>query len=70
VGDDRKDLQNDQVTSKVWMGVLPVWECIGLVPVESKTNKVARVPGYLGSWMQEQNTSREEFALRVASEKV
>jgi len=69
VGDDRKDLQNDQVTSKVWTGVLPVWECIG-PPVESNTNKVARVPGYLGSWIQEQNTSREEYALRVASEKV
>ena len=68
-GDDRKDLQNDQVTSKVWAGVLPVWEHIG-PPVESKTNKVIQVPGYLSSWMQEQNTSREDYAFRVASEKI
>jgi len=68
-GDDRKDLQNDQVTSKVWAGVLPVWEYIGL-PVESKTNKVAQVPSYLSSWIQERNTSREGYALRVASEKI
>ena len=68
-GDDRKDLRNDDVTSKVWAGVLPVWEHLG-PPVESNTNKVAPLPEYLSSWMQEQNTSRQEYALRVASEKV
>ena len=68
-GDDRKDLQNDDVTSKVWTGVLPVWEHIG-PPVESKTNKVAPLPGYLGSWTKERNASRQEYALRVASEKI
>ena len=62
-GDDRKDLQNDEVTSRVWTGVLPVWEHIG-PPVENKTNKVAQVPAYLSSWIQEQNARREEYALR------
>jgi nitroimidazol reductase NimA-like FMN-containing flavoprotein (pyridoxamine 5'-phosphate oxidase superfamily) len=68
-GDDHKDLQNDDVTSKVWAGVLPVWECIG-PPVENKTNKVEPVPEYLSGWMQVQNASREEYASRAASEKV
>jgi len=68
-GDDRKDLQNDDVTSNVWAGVLPVWEHIG-PPVESKTNKVSPVPEYLSGWMQEESASREEYALRVASEKI
>jgi len=68
-GDDRKDLQNDDVTSKVWKGVLPIWEHIG-PPVESETNKVTPVPEYLSSWVRERNTSREGYALRVASEKI
>lgn len=67
--DDRKDLENDDVTSRVWAGVLPVWEHIG-PPIESKTNKVRSTPEYLSGWMREQNCSREEYALRVASEKL
>ena len=69
VGDDRNDLQNDEVTAKVWTGVLPVWEHIG-PPIESKTNKVEQLPDYLSGWMEEQNTSRKEYALKVASEKI
>lgn len=68
-GDDRKDLQNDEVTSRVWAGVLPVWEHIDS-PIESKTNKVTPVPEYLSGWTREQNASREEYSLRVASEKI
>lgn len=68
-GDDRRDLQNDNITSKVWTGVLPVWQHVG-PPVESKTNKVASFPEHLSSWMREQNTSRQEYALRAASEKL
>ena len=68
-GDDRRDLQNDDTTSKVWTGVVPVWEHVGQ-PVENETNKVVSVPGYLSDWMQEQNTSREEYAVKVASEKL
>jgi uncharacterized protein len=69
VVDDRKDLQNADVTSRVWTGVLPVWEHVG-PPVEGKNNRVTPVPEYLGSWMREQNTVRGEYALRVASEKL
>ena len=68
-GDDRKDLQNDDVTSKVWAGVLPVWEHIG-PPAESKTNKVASLPEYLSGWVEGQNISRQEYALKVASDKM
>ena len=68
-GDDRKDLQNDEVTSRVWAGVLPVWEHIG-PPVESETNKVTPLPEYLSGWVQERNASRREYALRAASEKI
>lgn len=70
VSDDRgNDLQNDEITSRVWIGVLPVWEHIG-PPIESKTNKVTPVPEYLSDWMQGQNISRGEHAFRAASEKM
>ena len=68
-GDNPKDLQNDEVTSGVWAGVLPVWEHIG-PPVESETNKVTPLSDYLSGWAEERNASRQEYALRAASEKI
>ena len=66
---DRKDLEDEEVTSKVWTGVLPVWEHVGS-PVEDKTNKVTQVPVYLSGWIQEQNTRREEYALKASAQKI
>ena len=67
IGDDRKDLENEEVTSRVWGGVVPVWEHIG-PPVASETNKVAQVPDYMNAWIQGRNTSREKYAVRAAAE--
>jgi len=67
-GDDRNDLQNDEITSTVWTGVLPTWEHIGS-PIENKSNKVPQVPPYLTAWIQEQNARREEYAVRAAAER-
>lgn len=66
-GDDRKDLENGEVTSRVWGGVVPVWEHIG-TPVPSLTNKVAQLPPYLNAWIQGHNASREEYAVKAAAE--
>ncbi|KAM7187846.1 hypothetical protein V8F20_010805 [Naviculisporaceae sp. PSN 640] len=59
--DDRKDLQNDEVTAKVWTGVLPVWETVGN-PIPSATNKVAKVPEYVLRKQQSQNPENEKYA--------
>ena len=66
-GNERKDLDNEEITSKVWGGVVPIWEHIG-DPVAGDTNKVPQVPAYLTSWIQEQNARREEYAVRAAGE--
>lgn len=68
VGDSQNDLDDDEVTSRVWNGILPVWECVG-APIESEKNKVTPVPEYLSSWIQGRNAAREEYALRVSSGK-
>jgi nitroimidazol reductase NimA-like FMN-containing flavoprotein (pyridoxamine 5'-phosphate oxidase superfamily) len=65
--DDRKDLQNEEATSTVWTGVVPVWEHIG-PPVASETNKVAQVPPYMNAWIQGRNTSREKYGVGAAAE--
>ncbi|KAJ5203756.1 Flavin-nucleotide-binding protein [Penicillium cinerascens] len=59
--DDRKDLQDDEVTSRVWTGTLPVWESIG-TPIPSITNKVAQAPKYVLQWRQNRNAENESYA--------
>jgi nitroimidazol reductase NimA-like FMN-containing flavoprotein (pyridoxamine 5'-phosphate oxidase superfamily) len=59
--DDRKDLQNDEVTARVWTGTLPVWNAVG-APVPSATNKVAQVPEYVVEWRQNHNAENESYA--------
>lgn len=65
--DDRKDLQNDEVTSRVWTGTIPVWESWG-APIPSETNKVAKVPDYVTQWQEGRNADFESYA-REAVEK-
>ncbi|KAM7183814.1 FMN-binding split barrel-related [Rhypophila sp. PSN 637] len=64
--DDRKDLQNDEVTGKVWTGTLPVWECVG-TPIASATNKIAKVPDYVLRKQQKQNAENEKYARDAVS---
>ncbi|KAJ6000859.1 flavin-nucleotide-binding protein [Penicillium waksmanii] len=59
--DDRKDLQDDEVTGRVWTGTLPVWEFVG-TPIPSITNKVAQVPDYVVQWRQNHNAENESYA--------
>ncbi|KAJ5409133.1 flavin-nucleotide-binding protein [Penicillium cosmopolitanum] len=59
--DDRKDLQDDKVTGRVWTGTLPVWEFAG-TPIPSITNKVAQVPEYVVQWRQNHNAENESYA--------
>ena len=66
--DDRKDLANDEVTGRVWTGVMPVYERFGELRVGEK-NKVPRAPKYLTDWREETNNSREKYASEAAISK-
>ncbi|OJJ43976.1 hypothetical protein ASPZODRAFT_122061 [Penicilliopsis zonata CBS 506.65] len=68
VTDERKDKNNDQLTGRIWTGVIPVWETFG-EPVPSAENRVADTPEHVSSFvakMNERNRTYAENAIKVA----
>lgn len=63
--DKKEDLERENVTSRVWTGVAPVWEVIGQ-PIPTKTNVVKALPEYINSFVQEENKANEKYAKAVA----
>ena len=59
--DEKKDSGREDVTSKTWTGVVPVFEMLG-DPVASETNRVESVPGYLREYVEGTNRGNEEYA--------
>lgn len=66
--DDKKDLQREEITSKVWTGVVPVWETIGK-PIAASGNGVKDVPEHVKAFVRRQNEDNEELANDAAKEK-
>lgn len=65
--DDAKDLERKDVTSKVWTGVVPVYETFG-TPIPNPTNEIKEVPEYISSYISEATASNKELALEAAKE--
>lgn len=65
-GDEKFDLDNEEVTSKVWTGVVPVWTHMG-EPMAGPDNKVARVPGYVAEFVKDSNSWTKELAVEQAT---
>lgn len=63
--DDRKDIKDEAVTSKVWTGIVPVWEAWG-EPIAAQDNAVARLPSYLEMETEAVNRERKEYAIKAA----
>lgn len=61
VSDEVKDTGNDEITGRVWTGVVPVWEAFGQ-PIASAQNKVAEVPQHISSFVQTMNERNETHA--------
>lgn len=66
--DKKEDLETEDVTSRVWAGVAPVWEVIGQ-PIPTKTNAVKVLPEYMDSFLREENEANEQHAKEVAKAK-
>lgn len=60
--DDRADLQNQEVTWKTWVGVVPAYQMLG-EPVAGDYNKVKQVPEYLSDWVADANSMAEQRAV-------
>lgn len=60
--DEKKDYQNEELTSRVWTGVVPVYEVLG-EPVPNPDNKVAEVPEYIQSYVDGYTKKSKDYAL-------
>lgn len=67
--DGRKDRDNEEVTGRVWTGVVPVWETYG-EPVASDDNKVGEVPEYIKTYIEKKNIENRELAARALAVKL
>ncbi|CRG84483.1 hypothetical protein PISL3812_01764 [Talaromyces islandicus] len=67
VSDEKKDYQDEEVTSRVWTGVVPVYEVLG-EPIPDSSNKVAKVPDYIKSYVNSRSQESREYA--VAATKI
>ncbi|KAJ5266461.1 hypothetical protein N7478_009269 [Penicillium angulare] len=67
--DERKDTENEDVTGKVWTGVVPIWEEFG-TPISSSTNRVTEVPNHITSFIASQNKANRAFAENAAGPKL
>lgn len=63
--DEKKDLKREEVLSRVWTGVVPVYERLG-EPVAGPYNKVDGLPDHVGTFVETENQEREEYARKVA----
>jgi nitroimidazol reductase NimA-like FMN-containing flavoprotein (pyridoxamine 5'-phosphate oxidase superfamily) len=61
VSDEKKDKDNQEVTDRVWTGVVPVWETFG-EPIPDPLNKVEAVPEYISSYIASQNERNRSYA--------
>lgn len=66
VSDEKKDTSNDEVTNRVWTGVVPVWETFG-TPIPGAENKVAEVPDYIRSFVTSKNDQNRSYAQEAVS---
>ncbi|KAI0125249.1 hypothetical protein BJ170DRAFT_496448 [Xylariales sp. AK1849] len=65
-GDDKADAENEEVTGRVWTGVVPVWSQMG-EPIPSPENKVGSVPAYIGEFVSDGNAWAGEAAVEQAT---
>ncbi|EXJ91637.1 hypothetical protein A1O3_00187 [Capronia epimyces CBS 606.96] len=67
-GDDKEDMENEDLLNRVWTGYVPVTETLG-EPVPSAYNRVKEVPGYLAKHREEYNdaitTYSEDFLQKM-----
>lgn len=66
--DEKKDLERDDIVDTVWTGVVPISQTLG-VPVAGKTNRVTDVPGYLQTFIDDENETSEKYVVEAAESK-
>ncbi|KAL2441132.1 hypothetical protein ABEF95_012439 [Exophiala dermatitidis] len=65
--DEAKDLNRDEITEKVWTGVIPVYEALEEA-IPAPTNKVKQLPEYIEQFVSERNKANREAAREAVKE--
>lgn len=65
VGDEKKDMEREDVTGRVWTGVVPTWTVYG-EPIPDVRNRVESVPEHITTFRAEQNEGNKKYALGAA----
>jgi len=65
--DDRKDLKDDELTARVWQGVVPAYLTLG-DPLSGPENKVKAIPTYVQNWVDEFNAAGREYSQKATQQ--
>ncbi|KAJ6126998.1 hypothetical protein N7523_002610 [Penicillium sp. IBT 18751x] len=61
VSDERKDTDSEEITNRIWTGVVPVWETFG-EPVPSGDSQMTEVPEHITSFIAKKNVQNRALA--------
>ncbi|KAH8816309.1 hypothetical protein F5884DRAFT_217453 [Xylogone sp. PMI_703] len=64
--DDRADMKNDELRSRVWTGVVPSWTAFG-DPIPSAENRVGTIPAHVQDFVRKENEIRKANAIASVS---
>ena len=64
-GDEKKDIERQDVVEKVWTGVLPMWTAFG-DPVRGGAGLIKGVPDHVNAFRKDANEINEEYAKDAA----
>ena len=64
-GDEKKDTELEDLVSKTYTAVVPVWETFG-EPVRGGAGRVDTIPEHVQTFLSETNQSNEEYARTAA----
>ncbi|CAG1981547.1 unnamed protein product [Fusarium graminearum] len=62
--DDKSDMENNELVTSIWTGVLPVYQTIG-DPIPGPYN-TAQVPDHINNFVADTNDERKQRSLRAA----
>ncbi|PGH14996.1 hypothetical protein AJ79_02676 [Helicocarpus griseus UAMH5409] len=66
VSDDKKDVEDEEVTGRVWTGVVPVYQVLG-EPIAAKGNRVEEVPAHVREFVEAVNEKNRGYAIAAAA---
>ncbi|KAJ5662149.1 uncharacterized protein N7477_009765 [Penicillium maclennaniae] len=61
VSDERKDTDKEEITNRIWTGVVPIWETFG-EPVPSGDGQMTEVPEHITSFIAKKNAQNRALA--------